>query len=356
MLDQLVNGALGLACRPGDSRPADALAPSGRFVCAGVEETLRCDGGDGLPAVARDRRDPMGDMVKAVFARTPDYVIYLVEGGSDASLDGAVLRYLLPENAGRAERLRARLAPVGAQLSAVSNVLSCLRPIGGVWRARHECLRWRTWRRMARAIEYALSDFPETAAAVLADAMEEVVERRDSLNRMRYSLVNFGSLVFWLLSLALAAAYWPADLLRLGEAQPAPLPLMMGLGAVGAFFSVCVTFPSLRINPHVSMAEMLWSGFIRIPIGFIAAAAAALLFAAGQIGGAGDGAGGVHAVVLLIGFLAGFSESLIPNALKSVAASRGGAAETAGREDEMRVMRMESRVKEALQRIEGAAA
>jgi hypothetical protein len=86
-------------------------------------------------------------------------------------------------------------------------------------------------------------------------------------------------------------------------------------GALGAFFSVSIGLNKLKISNTITLTEMLYAGFVRVPIGVIAASVVILLISGGWILGAIESEYQTW-TVYLFGFLAGFSELFVPNALK----------------------------------------
>ena len=92
---------------------------------------------------------------------------------------------------------------------------------------------------------------------------------------------------------------------------------VLAFGALGAFFAVSADIKSVKINHSISIWEMLYAGFVRVPIGVIAAAVVILMISGGWILAAVDAEYQLWAVYLF-GFLAGFSELFVPNALKKV--------------------------------------
>jgi hypothetical protein len=98
---------------------------------------------------------------------------------------------------------------------------------------------------------------------------------------------------------------------------------MLLFGALGAFFSVALSLPKLTVNHAISVPEMLYAGFVRIPIGLIAAAVVMLMIGGGWfLSTETQTAETVH-MALLAAFAAGFSESFVPNALNRFTESGG---------------------------------
>jgi hypothetical protein len=97
---------------------------------------------------------------------------------------------------------------------------------------------------------------------------------------------------------------------------------MLALGALGAFFSVSTGIRRLRINPAIKRFEMLYTGFVRVTIGVIAAAVVLMLVEGGWVLPQIEPRYMIWTVYLFC-FLAGFSEHFVPNALNQAEASAG---------------------------------
>ena len=87
-------------------------------------------------------------------------------------------------------------------------------------------------------------------------------------------------------------------------------------GAMGAFFSVVYDIRSVKVYA-ITNPVLIYAGAIRIPVGVIAAAVIILLTEGKWVLGGLDEAS-KSGSLLLLGFVAGFSEMYVPNALKNV--------------------------------------
>jgi hypothetical protein len=88
-------------------------------------------------------------------------------------------------------------------------------------------------------------------------------------------------------------------------------------GALGAFFSVSIGLKDVRVNHSLTLAEMIYAGIIRVPIGILAASVVILTVEGGWFPTAADQAINPW-LFCLLGFIAGFSELFVPNMLKQM--------------------------------------
>lgn len=259
--------------------------------------------------------DPAGRSVRRVYCDTDLYTIYSTDDpGAD---DVCALRHHLKRDFDEARELRARLAPISTTLARVGDMLCGIRPLFFEVKQDHAFGRERAFELMARAMGFAFDGQAQPAKVVLAELEAEVAARRDSKNRMRYvaaATVAFG--VVLALGLSLEASLGPrlGGELAIGQSRVSVMDALL-LGACGAFFSVVYDIGRVKVDHAISAPEMLYAGFVRIPVGMIAAGAVVLLLMGGWVlAGLEEGARAWS--LLLLAFLAGFSEMFVPNALK----------------------------------------
>ncbi|SDL42005.1 hypothetical protein [Paracoccus chinensis] len=283
-----------------------------------------------VACIGKDRQiklggtDEMGNKVEDIFVSTDQFIIYSATRNKNKC---TCLRYILPDNYETARDYRRKLTPVVNELASVGDVLSGI--CGTHFGRSHTLLKTRTLDLMAQAMQMAFEDRPESAAILLDQARIEVTGRRDSRNRMRYIFANGVALT--VLLLAIWFVPWGAlALTALDNVLTAPQNLpgasnqyrladVLALGAIGAFFSVSGSIRSIRVDHSISMAEMIYAGFVRVPIGVIGAGIMVLLISGGWILGAVEQTSVIWSLYLFA-FLAGFSEMLVPNALKQAEA------------------------------------
>lgn len=270
--------------------------------------------------------DPHGDDVEKIYISTAEFVIYTV-----ASRDHSRLRYFMPTtDYEKAKLMRLGLTPITGLLALIDDVVCDLR--ARAEEANWSALRERTTDLQARAMQLAFEGQGTRAVDLLSTVRAEVENRRDSRNRMDYVFANLIALVCTLsLWLVFEGLPFPWFLLDLHALLVEPILLSPGLpgfraidvlalGALGAFFSVSLGIRSVRINHAIRRFEMLYSGFVRVTIGVIAAAVAIMLIKGGWILAAIEPSYMIW-TVYLFGFLAGFSEAFVPNALNRVESS-----------------------------------
>lgn len=279
--------------------------------------------------VKKGEPDANGDVVSDVFVGTDQFIIYIA---SNRAGDRGRLRYVLPDEYEVARDFRRKLTPIIGDLAYIGDVVAGLPDRGFLGlHSQYATLRKRTLDLMARAMQAAFEDQPEAAVALVDRARDEVVSRRDSRNRMRYIFANS-------LALGVILAVWigaerfglrlpeqlaaPLGALPLGGASEAGAAIpsfrpidVLTIGAIGAFFAVSAAINQVRVNHTISFWEMVYAGFVRVPIGVIAAGVVILLISGGWILASISDEYRLPSIYLF-GFLAGFSELFVPNALK----------------------------------------
>ena len=288
----------------------------------------------------RGEEDPLGDTVDRILVGTDRFIIYAVshEGGMEraegederkrfwkasANGDHVWLRTIYPSDYDCASTLRANLSVITKELAYICDVVDSLCRSGYLDVGASLSLRGRATEMMARAMELAYEGHKEEAQELLACLSENITTMRDSKNRMRYVQGN-------LLALAVILLLWVAFRRVPGAVSPTipmegvvPFQLhvvdILALGAVGAFFTVSASVSTIRVDHAVSFMEMVYTGFVRIPIGVIAAGVVIVLIAGGWLLSAIDPVL-LPWSYLLFGFIAGFSELFVPNALREAEA------------------------------------
>ena len=178
-----------------------------------------------------------------------------------------------------------------------------------------ECVEYYRYQ-LATALQLALDGKAEAAKEVIAQAVTNAEKERASRGRIQYLLYGFvTSLVFLGLLVVghqLAPSSTDAKLLWLAAIG----------GTIGAFFSASVSIHSHTVALDLYPKANIYDGILRILIGLIAAAALTLLLAAGilpELKMHEVAITGLHAkweAILMVGFIAGFLERLLPNLLE----------------------------------------
>ena len=305
--------------------------------------------------------DPLGDTVDRILIGTDHFIIYSVVQGGEPEKAVAVpkrnrtlLSRLLNRDTGDARRhasdhvwlrtkypadydcakaLRAKLGSIAAELANICDIVDSICRSGSLDAGSSASLRTRATEMMARAMELAYEGHEEEAKELLPHLRKNTTKIRDSKNRMRYVGGNLLALVGILAAWGLVRynGWLPALVLPGTGAAPPSFDVhaldILALGAVGAFFAVSASVSSIRVDHSVSFWEMVYTGIIRIPIGVIAAGVAIFLISGDWLLASIDDTL-MPWTFLLFGFLAGFSELFVPNALRQVEAASTVAAPT----------------------------
>lgn len=175
-------------------------------------------------------------------------------------------------------------------------------------------------RRVADALALALEEQPAMAAAALTQVKTDILNERTSWARFQYLIIASITTLAWIVLLCFFTSNWyrraifPFDDTR-------DLWLAAGAGAVGAFFSIAVAIRSRTILTDLRLRDNAADAVLRIQIGLIAAAvliclleshAVTLTIGTAQVGGSDTQN---WLLVMVVGFLAGFSERLVPDLL-----------------------------------------
>lgn len=284
--------------------------------------------GQTYPVLAVGKPDDFGETVCKMHLQTDAYDIWCAKDDAD----GRSLRYRIKRDYAEARPFRNRLAEITPDIAVIADVLQSIRPSAsrGEARDRFVTFRNRIQDMTARAMACAFDEDLDEAKRLVAIARADAETRRDSVNRMRYANATLTA-VLGLLAVAAAGAWadlWLADQtlvdllgphqLRAGAdaAQVQALYVLLA-GAVGAFFSVAIDLRALKVGHAITRAEVAYSGVARIAIGAIAAMVTLWLLKGGWILASLDPFY-MPSAALLLGFIAGFAERFVPNALKSI--------------------------------------
>ncbi len=173
----------------------------------------------------------------------------------------------------------------------------------------------------AHAIQLALDGAEKEAEAVLLDSIALAERERASLGRLQY--LKWGAVV----SVGLAALL----LMVAGQLTGDAYNLCLGAvgGVAGAMFSICTAIRSRAVALDLDRRSNITDGVLRILVGTLGAGALILFLTTGvlkdlQFGAvAFSGSTMKMQVVLVIGFLAGFLERLVPSILETRAPPPG---------------------------------
>lgn len=293
--------------------------------------------------------DPLGDKVVRVLVGTDKFLIYSVApedrsrddgpggdtGGTSEgdkglfnwtntrSSDHVWLRTIYPKDYDCAKKLRKNLGSIAGELAFNCDVVDSICRSQTLDSHTSSSLRRRASEMMARAMVMAYEDDHLGAVKLLGHLRHNVTTMRDSRNRMRYvqgNLFALASIMLLWTALHLIPYFEPvASLVVPKDASAFQVKVLdiLALGAVGAFFSVSASISSIKVHHSVTFWEMVYSGIIRIPIGVIAAGVTIFLISGGWLLASIEPSY-LPWTYLLFGFLAGFSELFVPNALRQV--------------------------------------
>jgi len=274
--------------------------------------------------------DLRGDRVTEVYVVRSDFLIYAARAQASwlnrhAASQLAQVRYFIAGTADAAAPYFKRAAALQSDIARLRDIVNGLsqQRIAG-WRD----LQDQALEQIARALQSAFDEVQHDAKAILDRYTQELMQRRDSFNRMRYVKSNVLAL-FIILVLWGLLRFLGGDVERLldreftiGGTSGEDLAYVHYLdallfGALGAFFSVQRNVEEIRIAHTITRFEMLFTGFIRIPIGVVAAAVTFALVQGEWLLGGLTPTSKLYGIYVLA-FLSGFSETFVPNALKKV--------------------------------------
>ncbi len=250
------------------------------------------------PSLLKDIRincpDSRGIKITAIYAlQSGEYAIYqagevMVHFADDPTTAQAQRKSILPISAARAE------------VNALAGDLAC----------REVCDR-----QLAYALQLALDGDLAGAKAITESAKAAVLAKRAASGRFQYLKWSFATAALLIALLAVGRRLYPfpqpsSDLWLAGKA-----------GLIGAAFSIALAIRGRTVALDTELLDNITDGTLRLLIGVIAAGILLLLFASGivpnlEIGGADFKASAVTwQMVLIIGFVAGFLERLVPDLL-----------------------------------------
>jgi hypothetical protein len=253
--------------------------------------------------------DKAGRRIEKVYALDENYVIYICDcelfyetkpglvkalGAMNAAL--ARINRLLPDN------------PFKKNSQAYRNKFSTLELVGD-------------------ACEMVFCDEADEAMGILNSIQEKLQTSEESKRRLMYQV---GSVVVTVIVWVIYS--WAID-----SDMANPWILTAGLALAGGVFSICLNLGALQVNVNQSQLFLFSAGATRSVVALLAGIALLLamrskMFAGIVYSGEGPNAGappaiGSHLTVaeMFFCFLAGFSESFVPNILRDSEKKPGGA-------------------------------
>jgi hypothetical protein len=268
--------------------------------------------------------DPNGLKIDEIFKSTRRFVIYGAAGS---------VRYMLPENSETGRTLTQRIAGLGGLRASIDDLRA------------ESCVSNNEKERAARELCWALALAFEDSGNPPSEEPKQILTRVDarlrslvkSHYRKKYVLANLAAFIAIEFVLICFAAALEVRQLNAGH-----LPILhhyaiyAAFGALGAFLSVITGIRSIDLDINLKTWEYAFAGATRISIGVIGALVVALALDSKFIDptfgspphSLEPGAGNLQrhvAIYLLLTFVGGFSESLVPNLLRRAEqASAGG--------------------------------
>lgn len=270
--------------------------------------------GSTVASIEQDQRDSTGALIRAVYAKiVPVYAIYRTD-------ERVVIQF--SDDAELGSEQRKAVAEISVTRSRIDGMVDDLRASTDVRRHRQAD---DVGRRIAGALGLLLQGYPDQARLSLDAIEQELSQERASAARYVYlffasAAVAAAVLLACFVTSGLYARIVGGDL----DAASRSLWLAVGAGAVGAFFSIAIAIRSREIKTAPIRRDNIADAVLRI---VIAAIAAPLLIALIKSGAAqitiGDATisydEGQPLLIVVIGFLAGFVERLVPNLLAGTA-------------------------------------
>jgi hypothetical protein len=222
-----------------------------------------------------------------------------------------------------ADKQRADMVPLNTLRSQISGL------IDGWEKSRFRAVADRGKRynaQVAAALNQRLEGDMTSPQLVLEDIKNAILAERASWGRFQYLIGAFSvavalCILFWLLK----------DLWFKPTHSTAGLWLAARAGTVGAFFSIAMNIQERKVLTDLHKRDNLADSALRITVGAIGAAVLLCLLQSGllplgALGTASTGAKGIAwEVILVVGFIAGFSERLVPTIVDKMASQTGAA-------------------------------
>jgi hypothetical protein len=185
-------------------------------------------------------------------------------------------------------------------------------------------------RQLAYALQLALDGDMDGAKGTVAAAKAFVLAKRSARGRFQYLKWSFGTAAVLIGLLFVASRFYPFQ-----EAS-SDLWLAAKAGLIGAAFSMALAIRGRTVALDTELLDNVTDGTLRLLIGVISAGVLLLLLACGilpslKIGDADFGGSTVTwQMVLVIGFVGGFLERLVPDLLEKKNPPGNGGNTTAG--------------------------
>jgi hypothetical protein len=243
--------------------------------------------------------------------------IYAVQSDEYAIYQAGEVMVHYADDQGKAQTQRKAMLPVSsarAEVNALVQGLPC----------REICDR-----QLAYALQLALDDDIDGAKGTVAAAKAFVLAKRAARGRFQYLKWSYGAAAVLIGLLFVASRFYPFH-----EAS-SNLWLAAKAGLIGAAFSIALAIRGRTVALDTDLLDNVTDGTLRLLIGVISAGVLLLLLSCGilpslKIGDANFSATTLTwQMVLVIGFVGGFTERLVPDLLEK-RNSQGNGGNSAG--------------------------
>lgn len=271
-----------------------------------------------VSAIEKDKPDSTGAQICAVYAkRPPDYAVY-------RTLERLLVHYA--DNAEREQTQRAslvRLNPIRGEINGLVDGWRCSR--NAQLRAKGQAFD----RRVADSLVLGLEGDVDSAGKLLAAIKQEIIEERTSWARFQYLIAALVTVLLAVLLASCLGSDWFRW--RFFDFPPSARQMLFAFvtGAVGAFFSIAIAIRSRTVLTDLRYRDNTLDAMLRIFIGAIAASLLACFVIAHavelKIGSAAYSSEDPWLYILIVAFLGGFSERMVPDLLSKFADQAGAA-------------------------------
>jgi len=310
----------GLAAEDGQTRSALEQNPSEGDPIASTPDR----GGEPQPTGSKKEEAPLALTLKDIKVGKNDgrgfqiTRIYAVQSDEYAIYQAGEVMVHFADDQGKAQAQRKAMLPVSsarAEVNALAQGLPC----------REICDR-----QLAYALQLALDGDMDGAKETVTAAKALLLAKRAARGRFQYLKWSYGTAAVLIGLLFVASGFYPL--------QPASSDLWLAAkaGLVGAAFSIALAIRGRTVALDTDLLDNVTDGTLRLLIGVISAGVLLLLFASGivpslKIGEADFKPGTLTwEMVLVIGFVGGFLERLVPDLLEKKNPQGNGGNSTAG--------------------------